>query len=65
MSGLLTSVLPRAKPKWPRLELRANLQRSRQRAAEREYQRMVASDHAPRELRAPFYREVPRRRWYS
>ncbi|HWF56423.1 MAG TPA: hypothetical protein VG223_17420 [Solirubrobacteraceae bacterium] len=61
MSGLLTSARPRVlRPSLPRLSVRARLERSRQRAAERAYRQMVARDHQPRELDTSFYRDVSR-----
>jgi hypothetical protein len=69
MLGLLTgSRLALVRPSLPTpraaFSIVAMLRRRREREAERAYRRAAARGHLPREFRAPFYREVPRERWY-
>jgi len=67
MLGLLTEArlalyrpsLPTARPAFSVISA---VKRRRQRAAEREYRRALATRHLPPEFDTPFFREVPRRR---
>lgn len=68
MLGLLTVArLTLARPRVPMakvtVSLMTALRRRRERLVEREYRRAAARGHLPREFGAPFYREVPPRRW--
>jgi hypothetical protein len=69
MLGLLTGArLALVRPSLPArtrpFSVVAAVKRRRERTIEREYRRAVASGHLPREFGTPFYKEVPRPRWY-